>query len=95
MGGLILTIVIMLTSNVINKTKIFRLKLVQKMAQLGKVAIVSHHNKPATLNTEEFNIVIKESNVDEKSLYQYLASPFLMDYVSKRVTLGKMKRLCL
>lgn len=45
------------------------------------------------LNAGEFNIVIKESNVDENYLYQYLASPFLMDYVSKRVTLGSMKWL--
>ena len=37
--------------------------------------------------------MIKESNVDEKYLYQYLASPFLMDYVSKRVTGGTIKHL--
>lgn len=69
--------------------------LITKDGTIGKVAIVSHLNKPTTLNAEVFNIVIKEPNVDEKYLYQYLASPFLMNYVSKRVTLGNMKRLSL
>mgnify|MGYP000354572762 CR=1 FL=1 len=67
--------------------------LITKDGTIGKVAIVSHLDKPATLNAGVFNVVIKESNVDEKYLYQYLASPFLMDYVSKRVTGGTIKHL--
>lgn len=67
--------------------------LITKDGTIGKVAIVSHLDKPATLNAGIFNVVIKESNVNEKYLYQYLASPFLMDYVSKRVTGGTIKHL--
>lgn len=67
--------------------------LITKDGTIGKVAIVGHLDKPATLNAGVFNVVIKESNVDEKYLYQYLASPFLMDYVSKRVTGGTIKHL--
>lgn len=67
--------------------------LITKDGTIGKVAIVSHLDKPATLNAGVFNVVVKESNVDEKYLYQYLASPFLMDYVSKRVTGGTIKHL--
>lgn len=67
--------------------------LITKDGTIGKVAIVGHLDKPATLNAGVFNVVIKESNVDEKYLYQYLASPFLMDYVLKRVTGGTIKHL--
>lgn len=67
--------------------------LITKDGTLGKVAYVNGLNKPATLNAGVFNVVIKSSDVDGKYLYQYLAGPFLMDYVSKRATGGTIKHL--
>lgn len=67
--------------------------LITKDGTLGKVAYVSGLNKPATLNAGVFNVVIKADDIDGKYLYQYLAGPFLMDYVSKRATGGTIKHL--
>lgn len=67
--------------------------LITKDGTLGKVAYVSGLNKPATLNAGVFNVVIKDDEIDEKYLYQYLAGHFLMDYVSQRATGGTIKHL--
>lgn len=67
--------------------------LITKDGTLGKVAIVDNLNKPATLNAGVFNVVVKDSNIDVKYLYQYLAAPYLMNYVSKRATGGTIKHL--
>ena len=49
---------------------------------------------PATLNAGVFNVEIKDKNTtDEKYLFQYLKTPFLMDYVSKKATGGTIKHL--
>ena len=67
--------------------------LITKDGTLGKVAIVNNLDKPATLNAGVFNVVVKDSNIDVKYLYQYLAAPYLMNYVSKRATGGTIKHL--
>ncbi len=67
--------------------------LITKDGTLGKVALVTDLNKPATLNAGVFNVVVKVPCINETYLYQYLAAPFLMDYVSKRATGGTIKHL--
>jgi len=67
--------------------------LITKDGTLGKVALVTELNKPATLNAGVFNVVVKDPSINETYLYQYLAAPFLMDYVSKRATGGTIKHL--
>lgn len=67
--------------------------LITKDGTLGKVALVTDLNKPATLNAGVFNVVVKVPSINETYLYQYLAAPFLMDYVSKRATGGTIKHL--
>lgn len=67
--------------------------LITKDGTLGKVAIVNNLDKPATLNAGVFNVVVKDPNIDVKYLYQYLAAPYLMNYVSKRATGGTIKHL--
>lgn len=67
--------------------------LITKDGTLGKVVLVTDLNKPATLNAGVFNVVVKVPSINETYLYQYLAAPFLMDYVSKRATGGTIKHL--
>ena len=67
--------------------------LITKDGTLGKVAYVNGLNKPATLNAGVFNVTIKADDVDNTYLYQYLATSYLMDYVSKRATGGTIKHL--
>ena len=83
--------------SVINKDKKIQVGkgsiLITKDGTLGKVALVTDLNKPATLNAGVFNVVVKVPSINETYLYQYLAAPFLMDYVSKRATGGTIKHL--
>jgi Restriction endonuclease S subunits len=67
--------------------------LITKDGTLGKVAYVEGLDKPATLNAGVFNVVISNNDVDEKYLFQYLKSPFLMDYVAQKATGGTIKHL--
>ena len=68
--------------------------LITKDGTIGKVAYVEGLSLPATLNAGVFNVEVKDKNeTDSKYLFQFLKAPFLMDYVSKKVTGGTIKHL--
>lgn len=67
--------------------------LITKDGTLGKVAFIEELDKPATLNAGVFNIEITKDFIDNKYLFQYLKTPFLMDYVEKKATGGTIKHL--
>jgi type I restriction enzyme S subunit len=67
--------------------------LVTKDGTLGKVALVEGLDKPATLNAGVFNVSIRNNNIYNKYLYQYLRAPFLMKYVKEHATGGTIKHL--
>lgn len=68
--------------------------LITKDGTLGKVAYIQGLSMPATLNAGVFNVEIKdETEVDNKYLFQYLKTPFLIDYVDKKATGGTIKHL--
>ena len=68
--------------------------LITKDGTLGKVAYVQGLTMPATLNAGVFNVEIKDENTtDEKYLFQYLKTPFLINYVVQKATGGTIKHL--
>ena len=68
--------------------------LVTKDGTLGKVAIIRHLNKRATLNSGIYRIRIKDlTKVYPAYLYQYLSAPFLLNFANKTSIGGTIKHL--
>lgn len=67
--------------------------LITKDGTLGKVAYIDKLNKPATLNAGVFNVIVRDSQTNEKYLFHLLKSPALMNYATIKSTGGTIKHL--
>ena len=67
--------------------------LITKDGTLGKIAYVDKLDKPATLNAGVFNVLPRNSDINNRFLYHYLISPALMNYATIRATGGTIKHL--
>lgn len=67
--------------------------LVTKDGTLGKVAFVDNLDKPATLNSGVFVVRGNNSLLDQRYLYHFLKSNYLMSFAKSRITGGTIKHL--
>ena len=67
--------------------------LVTKDGTLGKIAFVKNLTKPATLNSGVFLVRSLYENVNNRFLFHYLKSPFLMNFARGKLTGGTIKHL--